>query len=386
MAFITTTWGKMSGGNCNMNQNKQQQVNGGMQTEQVQYWNIVKGMGIILVVAGHACGSSEGTPVSNYIYLFHLPLFFFVSGYLYNEEKYGDNPYANIAARLKSSWIKYVFIYWGLILFHNIFLRLQMLEENAVFYSRTDMLRAMSNAVLGMGREMMGGTLWFVPTVVMASSLLGMIVWLSRTFRLFRCGKWKYLFQGVMILGCAVAGYVLELRAIDLAAHIQIVLIVMPFLWIGYLVRKGPVDLKRALRPVVAVISAIILLFVNPIYTLDLVFFIVYPFMYIIAFLGIYMCLTAASLVQRLKGFRDIIALYGRASFWIMFLHFPVIKVFDWIYTMLYNDGNMEQYRVLPVAYTYLWPVYLLLGLLIPIILYLAGSSILKNLRKIRGI
>ena len=80
-----------------------------------------------------------------------------------------------------------------------------------------------------------------------------------------------------MILGCAVAGYVLELRAIDLAAHIQIVLIVMPFLWIGYLVRKGPVDLKRALRPVVAVISAIILLFVNPIYTLDLVFFIVYP-------------------------------------------------------------------------------------------------------------
>ena len=61
-----------------MNQNKQQQVNGGMQTEQVQYWNIVKGLGIILVVAGHACGSSEGTPVSNYIYLFHLPLFFFV--------------------------------------------------------------------------------------------------------------------------------------------------------------------------------------------------------------------------------------------------------------------------------------------------------------------
>ena len=132
-----------------------------MSAEEIQYWNLVKGIGIILVVIGHACNSSVGTPVSNYIYLFHLPLFFFVSGYLYNEEKYGDNPYANIASRLKSSWIKYVLIYWVLILLHNLLLRLNMLEESARFYSKTDMLSEMANAVLGMGHEMMGGTLWF---------------------------------------------------------------------------------------------------------------------------------------------------------------------------------------------------------------------------------
>ena len=46
-----------------------------------EYWNIVKGIGIILVVVGHLYWD-----FTQFIYLFHLPLFFFVSGYLYNEK------------------------------------------------------------------------------------------------------------------------------------------------------------------------------------------------------------------------------------------------------------------------------------------------------------
>ena len=57
-----------------------------------QYWNITKGIGICLVVLGHVCSD-----ISNYIYLFHLPLFFFVSGFLYNEKKYGDDPFLNLS-------------------------------------------------------------------------------------------------------------------------------------------------------------------------------------------------------------------------------------------------------------------------------------------------
>ena len=88
--------------------------------EDKTYWNVVKGVGIVLVVAGHAC---SGNVLAKCIYLFHLPLFFFVSGYLYNEGKYGDDPFANIAARIKSSWIKYILVFWGLILLHNLFLK-----------------------------------------------------------------------------------------------------------------------------------------------------------------------------------------------------------------------------------------------------------------------
>ena len=38
--------------------------------------------GEFLVVLGHI-----NTPLTDYIYLFHMPFFFFISGFLYNEEK-----------------------------------------------------------------------------------------------------------------------------------------------------------------------------------------------------------------------------------------------------------------------------------------------------------
>ncbi len=342
-----------------------------MSAEEIQYWNLVKGIGIILVVIGHACNSSVGTPVSNYIYLFHLPLFFFVSGYLYNEEKYGDNPYANIASRLKSSWIKYVLIYWVLILLHNLLLRLNMLEESARFYSKTDMLSEMANAVLGMGHEMMGGTLWFVPTVVMASSLFGGVVTFSRkVFVLTHSATAKYFCQGIIVSGCTVLGYILESRQIDLPAHMQIVLVVMPFLWCGYVLRKCKAEWKNYLNFIIALIFGVILCFVNRKYTLDLVFFSVYPYMHIVALLGIYVCLTGAKLLQKIKGIKSIIEIYGKASFWIMFLHFPILKIFDWCYTVVFGNSDFAKYRELPISYTYLWPIYVVIGLGIPIILY----------------
>lgn len=43
---------------------------------------IVKAIGIVLMVAGHA---DLLTPIARFIYMFHMPLFFFVSGYCFKE-------------------------------------------------------------------------------------------------------------------------------------------------------------------------------------------------------------------------------------------------------------------------------------------------------------
>lgn len=40
------------------------------------YWDLVKGIGIIAIVLGHSCYFAAG-----FVYLFHLALFFFISGY-----------------------------------------------------------------------------------------------------------------------------------------------------------------------------------------------------------------------------------------------------------------------------------------------------------------
>ena len=45
-------------------------------------WDIVKGLGIVLVVAGHGFGGG----ISRFVNLFHIPLFIFVSGLVFRFE------------------------------------------------------------------------------------------------------------------------------------------------------------------------------------------------------------------------------------------------------------------------------------------------------------
>ena len=67
--------------------------------------DIAKGIGILLVVWAHAKG-----PFSKYIYQFHMPFFFLVSGYLYNKD---DSPKVFIWKKTKSLYVP--FITWNII-------------------------------------------------------------------------------------------------------------------------------------------------------------------------------------------------------------------------------------------------------------------------------
>lgn len=342
------------------------------------YWNIVKGIGIVLVVLGHVCWD-----LTNFIYLFHLPLFFFVSGFLYNEKKYGDDPYLNVGNRIKSSWIKYVLLYWILILFHNIMFTHNMLEDGAYLYSSKEILFKLCEATLGMGKELMGGTLWFVPVLVISSCILGFIVTLSRRIHdVFHMIWLKLFFQAACILSLTYIGYVLETKHIDLPAHMQISWVVMPFLWGGYLIRNYNIDFNKYLNLFLSIACFVVVYIASKHYWLDLVFQSVYPYMHIVAFLGIYMCLYVAKVIRNIKFINNVFEILGRASFWIMFVHFPLFKVFDWVYTITYNNSDFEAYKVIPIAYRHLVPVYLVLGLGVTTLVYLLFEVIKNKLQR----
>ena len=57
-------------------------------SQRLEYIDIAKGIGIFLVVIGH-CVDRGGLP-SIYIFSFHMPLFFILSGLCFNEKKYSD--------------------------------------------------------------------------------------------------------------------------------------------------------------------------------------------------------------------------------------------------------------------------------------------------------
>ena len=71
--------------------------------------SFAKGIGIILMVLGHTFFSPYGHDV---IYMFHMPLFFFISGYCFKESYLED---FRSYARKRIGKIYVPFVKWGLI-------------------------------------------------------------------------------------------------------------------------------------------------------------------------------------------------------------------------------------------------------------------------------
>lgn len=82
--------------------------------KRVAYWDVTKGIAITAIVAGHA-----STALHDFVYTWHLAIFIFLTGYLYNSEKHGEHPWEYMGHKTGQNWTKYVcyssiilFIYW----------------------------------------------------------------------------------------------------------------------------------------------------------------------------------------------------------------------------------------------------------------------------------
>jgi acyltransferase len=70
----------------------------------LQWIDALKGLGIILVVFAH---HSLPVAIDTYIFSFHMPLFFFISGFLFDFGKYADSAIGFVKGRFKSLIVPY---------------------------------------------------------------------------------------------------------------------------------------------------------------------------------------------------------------------------------------------------------------------------------------
>lgn len=85
----------------------------------------LKALGIILMVFGH---SGTEQHVKDFIYMFHMPLFFFASGFCFKDKNL-SSPKLYVQNKLKSIWWPYV--KWGLLflLLHNLLFHLNVYND-----------------------------------------------------------------------------------------------------------------------------------------------------------------------------------------------------------------------------------------------------------------
>lgn len=352
-----------------------------------KFWDLMRGIGILSIVIGHSCAAAV-----QYVYAYHLAVFFFVSGFLYNEKKYGLNPFGHVAAKLKSAWPKYMIYMSIFILMRNPF---QKIGINAPgnLYNRSYTLASLANSILFQGMEPMGGALWFVPFWILSCSIFGGTVWFSLHF--FQNQKpavsestpyspWIQAAPSALAAGISVlfgiSGAVFIFRQLFLSYQLHLAFLVQPILAAGWLIRCHLPSYRKLVTWYLALPCAVLLVFITKkgqVY-IDLSsgrigngwqYF-------LLAFLGIYCCLYLASLLERISPVSQLVSLWGRYSFDVMGLHFLVFKIIDLTYGRLILSDPIESYSAFPIAYSMtLWPLYAILGTTIPALIgYLADN------------
>lgn len=124
----------------------------------------MRGMAIILVVLGHAGVCDE---IRNWIYAFHMPLFFFISGYFCNDRKaFGSFIYS----KLKKLYFPFVSYYVSFILLSHL---LHQIDFTKFDYSSCgDILGAILLACrFRVGAMDLLGHFWFLPVLFFISFL-----------------------------------------------------------------------------------------------------------------------------------------------------------------------------------------------------------------------
>ncbi len=137
--------------------------------------SVSKGIAIILMVAGHA---EAPELVTNFIYTFHMPLFFMAAGYFFSR-RYLDDPWSFISKRVKGLY--YPFLKWSIffLLLHNVWFHFGILNEQSgnstgrathpyTLRSGVTRLVLMVTSMSGYD-EFMAGAFWFFRGLLVAS-------------------------------------------------------------------------------------------------------------------------------------------------------------------------------------------------------------------------
>lgn len=148
-----------------------------MKAERIHWIDITKGIGIIFIIYGHMLGSHDFRYL---LYSFHIPLFFFLSGIVYNPEKFKNfsDFFKKTAKGLLLPYFIFAFIFFVLWLIklkpENLFSPVIIRQFLSIFYANSNNgLMAFSNI------------LWFLPTLFVTKFLFALITKFSMKTKFF---------------------------------------------------------------------------------------------------------------------------------------------------------------------------------------------------------
>ena len=174
--------------------------------------DIIKGLGILCVAAGHS-----GAPFEHFIYMFHMAVFFIASGFFFKAENASSLRLLgqSFLKKVKEIWVPYIIWNTIFILLNNVFIRINVYTDNPAlgeyveekyaginnYMSLAQMLPIIRKGFFLIEGSKIAGAFWFL-----ASLLCIQLLYLSVDFILQKISaKYADLLQLLvsgLLLGC----------------------------------------------------------------------------------------------------------------------------------------------------------------------------------------
>lgn len=340
------------------------------------YISTAKGIGIILMVIGH-CGAPD--LFTKFIYQFHMPLFFFCSGFFLKNIEDKCSLYNTYKKRFIGIYIK--FLCWSLLFLalHNVFFHLNIYNDIISFrgepshlYSSLEFINKAIRIVFSMNEhEQLLRSFWFLKQLFISSIIVSSTIYLTNRFT-----HNKYA-QPFILIGFVGLTVISKYYRWSLPAVWDISLISMSstFYLSGYIFRKYDILAKvnnltsSILFLTLSIIGIIILPWTN---MLEYTIITVTPF-FIVAFSGTILVLNLSQILETYNA-RYVLYYLGQNTMAIFALHMLCFKLGNLIKIAIYNMPiyRLAEFQIIYEHNSIFWVVYTIIGICIPLVISLA--------------
>jgi fucose 4-O-acetylase-like acetyltransferase len=273
----------------------------------IDWVDTLKGIGIVLVVIGHIYSGF----ISKFIFLFHMPLFFFISGFLFKKKE-------SQMSYFKSK-------VWQLLVPYSIYLIIFYLAFTDFPNTQSELIKYIVKPIFG-GRALINetGVFWFVTCLFFTQQIAQYLI------SNFSENKINIVIISSLIIAY-LDSYFFSQYVIPLA--FDVVFAALPFFYLGYIIRQKKYFPPLLLLILISTVS-VFLLFLYEDFRVNMKY--VDYGIPIISLLGglsiIFLIILIAKKISQYKTVRNFINLLGKASLTIMFLHQTIqILVYDYL-------------------------------------------------------
>lgn len=327
--------------------------NGKKMNKRNNYIDICKGIGIISVVVGHAANtdyfySAGVNDIRKFVYIYHLVIFFWCSGYLYKQKDI--RAFANKI--IKQYYFKNALICLMSLVLLPLWNKLRVYDVIGMKDLLMRILRIFAFKTGGI----YVGAVWFVQFLCITY----VIFYITRTF--LKQQAW------VADVALGILGIILVLNKKLGIYYVNLALLMQPVFGFGYYCKNKPKVFLRFKDINFLPIMVLLIVIMNKMTGQEIEFsksqiyggWLFYPMVLI----GLLFVFSLASLVEKLNG--KIIQIIGKHSLFIMSTHFIVFKLFDGIVGN-YIKETTNSLTLFPIVFPEYRILYALIGIFVPL-------------------